>query len=522
MVVQHPPSAGAAAGSAPLLEIRGLTKSFNGVSALSGVDLAMYPGEVHGLLGANGSGKSTLIKVLAGVHDADGGEVTVHGTRVSTPFGARGLRDHGLGFVHQDLGLAPSGTVLEHMALDSGGSSMGFKRVRWGQERERVSELLDRFGIDIHPDATIDMLTPVQRAMLAVVRAVGGQELKSEPGRPQILVLDEPTVFLPRQEVDVLFAVLDRLRDRGDAVLLVSHDLDEILQVTDRVTVFRNGRLAGTRETRGATRDDLVSLILGSKAEHLTKHDAVLDSDAPPVLAARALTGERVHNLDLEVYAGEVVGVTGLAGSGTEELPDLLFGATVAKSGSVEHQGAQVHDPTPARSMDAGVVLIPANRKEQGGSLELSVLENTALPFLGRRAGGALIDWAGLRRQTDEMLARLQVKPQDSSAMFGHLSGGNQQKVLIGKWMDTQPTVLLLNEPTQGVDVGARREIFKLVREATQKGMAVLCATTDYEQLVEMADRVVVLDQGEIRAELRGDHITKDALASAVYSEEVA
>ncbi|MDX2357260.1 sugar ABC transporter ATP-binding protein [Dietzia sp. PP-33] len=522
MTAQQPSSGADAAERAPLLQIHQLTKSFNGVYALSGVDLAMYPGEVHGLLGANGSGKSTLIKVLAGVHDADSGEVTVHGARVSTPFGARGLRDHGLGFVHQDLGLAPSGTVLEHMALDSGGTAVGLKRVPWKQERERVGELLDRFGVDIHPDATIDMLTPVQRAMLAVVRAVGGQELGSEPGRPQILVLDEPTVFLPRQEVDVLFDVLDRLRERGDAVLLVSHDLDEILQVTDRVTVFRNGELAGTRETRGATRDDLVSLILGSKAEHLAKHDAVIDSDAPPVLSARSLTGERVNNLDLDVYAGEVVGVTGLAGSGTEELPDLLFGARVAKSGTIEREGSEVRNPSPARSMDAGVVLIPANRKEQGGSLELSVLENMSLPFLGRRAGGALIDWSALRRQADETLERLKVKPQDSSAMFGHLSGGNQQKVLIGKWMDTEPAVMLLNEPTQGVDVGARREIFKLVREATQKGMAVLCATTDYEQLVEMADRVVVLDQGQIRAELRGDQITKDALASAVYSEEVA
>lgn len=507
---------------ASLLSIRGLRKSFNGVPALRGVDLDVHAGEVHGLLGANGSGKSTLIKVLAGVHDADGGEVTVHGTRVRTPFGARGLREHGLGFVHQDLGLAPAATVLEHMALDSGGGAVGISRVVWRAERRRVVELLERFEVDIDPDATIDMLTPVQRAMVAIVRAVGAQEKASRAGRAQILVLDEPTVFLPRHEVAVLFRLLDRLRDRGDAVLLVSHDLDEILQVTDRVTVFRNGELAGTRRTGDATRDDLVSLILGARDEHVPKGEATVRRDAPPVLAATGLTGERVRDLDLEVYAGEVVGVTGLAGSGTEELPDLLFGARSARAGRIVHDGREVARPNPARSMKAGVVLIPANRKEQGGSLELSVLENMSVPFLGRRAHGALIDWRGLERQAQATCDRLQVKPADPTALFGHLSGGNQQKVLIGKWMDTDPTVMVLNEPTQGVDVGARREIFKLVREATTHGMAVVCATSDYEQLVEMADRVIVLDQGRVRTELHGDQITKDALASAVYAEEAS
>ncbi|GAY09809.1 sugar ABC transporter ATP-binding protein [Pseudonocardia sp. N23] len=507
---------------APLLAVTGLAKAFNGVPALRGVDLDVLPGEVHGLLGANGSGKSTLIKILAGFHDADGGTVTVGGTTVAGPFGARGLRDHGLGFVHQDLGLAGTSTVLEHMALDSHGDAPGRRRVRWKDERARVTGLLDRFEIDVDPGATIDTLSPVQRAMVAVVRAVGSQELTSGNAGGQILILDEPTVFLPRHEVGLLFALLRRLRQRGDAVLLVSHDLDEILEVTDRITVFRNGRTAGTRTTADSTRDDLVQLILGARDEHVAKGTARVRSDRPALLSARGLSGARVRDLDLDLHGGEVVGVTGLAGSGFEELPDLLFGARAATGGTIEHDGTVVAKPTPARSMDNGVVLIPADRKGQGGALGLSVLENVSLPFLDERAGGLVVDWKSLDRRAQETCERLNVVPADPRALFGHLSGGNQQKALLGKWMDTNPKVMLLAEPTQGVDIGARREIFALIRSAVAQGMAVLCATSDYEQLVEMADRVLVLDGGRVSAEVTGADITKDVLASAVYAEEAS
>jgi ribose transport system ATP-binding protein len=513
-------------GGASLLTVSDLTKAFNGVPALRGVDLDVRAGEVHGLLGANGSGKSTLIKILAGFHDGDGGKVTVGGHTVRSPFGARGLRDHGLGFVHQDLGLAGAGTVLEHMALDSGGDAPGWRRVGWRSERRRVGELLERFEIEVDPDAAIDALTPVQRAMVAVVRAVGSQELASVRAggsrAGQILILDEPTVFLPRHEVGLLFDLLRRLRDRGDAVLLVSHDLDEILEVTDRVTVFRNGRTAGTCVTAGATRDDLVQLILGARDEHVAKGSVAVRRDRPALLSARGLRGVRVRDLDLELFAGEVVGVTGLAGSGFEELPELLFGARSAAAGKVAHGSRTIDRPTPARSMEAGVVLIPADRKGQGGAQELTVLENMSLPFLDGRARGIAVDWRGLGRRTQETCDRLGVVPPNPQALFGHLSGGNQQKALLGKWMDTSPQVMLLSEPTQGVDVGARREIFTLIRSAVAQGMAVLCATSDYEQLVEMADRVVVLDGGRISAEITGSNITKDVLASAVYAEETS
>ncbi|QWC84487.1 sugar ABC transporter ATP-binding protein [Nocardioidaceae bacterium] len=517
---QSVPASGAGT-PAPLLRVSSLRKAFNGVPALRGVDLDVRAGEVHGLLGANGSGKSTLIKVLAGFHDADGGVVSIHGRELRSPFGSRGLREEGMGFVHQDLGLAPAGTVLEHMALDSTGSARGFVRVDWSAERARVRELLERFEVDVDVDATIDMLTPVQRAMVAVVRAVGAQELTGGK-RSQILVLDEPTVFLPRHEVGLLFDLLDRLRSRGDAVLLVSHDLDEILQVTDRVTVFRNGETAGTRDTAGSTRDDLVQLILGTGNDAAVKLTSTTTQDLEPVLSARGLTGERLRDLDLDLYPGEVVGVTGLAGSGFEELPELLYGARAARAGTVLLDGVATDRPRPADSMRRGVVLIPADRKGQGGVLDLTVLENMSLPFLTGRANGFLVDWTAIRAQAQAACERLNVQPPMPAAQLGHLSGGNQQKALLGKWLDTDPRVMLLSEPTQGVDIGARREIFRLIRAAIADGMSVLCATSDYEQLVEMADRVIVIDQGRARAEVHGEDITKDALASAVYAEEAS
>lgn len=512
-----------AATVAPLLRVTSLHKAFSGVPALRGVDLDVRPGEIHGLLGANGSGKSTLIKVLAGFHDADSGEVSIHGRVLKSPFGSRGLRDEGMGFVHQDLGLAPAGTVLEHMALDAVGDSPGLRRVDWNGERDRVRGLLDRFEVRVDPDATIDTLTPVQRAMVAVVRAVGGQELGQDSGhRGQILVLDEPTVFLPRHEVGLLFDLLHRLRDNGDAVLLVSHDLDEIIQVTDRVTVFRNGETAGTRDTASSTREDLVELILGSRNDRAVKDSVVVTDGSEPLLSARGLTGVRVRDLDLDLFAGEVLGVTGLAGSGFEELPELLYGAKPARRGQIMQDGQTFLNPRPIDSMGRGVVLIPADRKGEGGVLDLSVMENMSLPFLTRHAQGFRIDWKAIEQQAQEACDRLNVLPPKPSAQFGHLSGGNQQKALLGKWLDTDPRVMLLSEPTQGVDIGARREIFRLIRASAAEGMAALCATSDYEQLVEMADRVIVLSEGRIHSVLHGDDITKDALASAVYSEEAS
>lgn len=507
-----------ASTGAELLSITGLKKAFAGVPALRGVDLNIRAGEIHGLLGANGCGKSTLIKILAGFYTGDDGEISINGVEHKLPLGPRGLSDSGVAFVHQDLGLVPSLTVLEHMALDSNGTASELHRISWQQERGRVETLLTRFDLNLDVDAKVDTLSPVEKAMVAIVRAVARQEQTSGQGG-SLLVLDEPTVFLPREEIDVLFALLRKFKAQGDSVLLVSHDLDEVLEITDRVTVFRDGSFVGTRNTAETSRQDVVEMILGSRDVHTARQKSKVRTDIEPRLAASGVDGERVRSLSIELRAGEVVGVTGLAGSGFEELPELLFGARTWRAGTLTVNGKEVTLPTPHEMMSNQVVLVPSDRKADGGAQELTVLENLSLPFFSQFARGWRIKWKSLRKQSEQITERFNVKPKNIDLELGKLSGGNQQKALLGKWLQTKPTVMLLNEPTQGVDVGARREIFKLLREAVSNDMAILCATSDYEQLVELADRVLILADGEVREELFGSEITKESMAEAIYSQ---
>lgn len=510
--------ANSASTGAELLKITGLKKAFAGVPALRGVDLDIRAGEIHGLLGANGCGKSTLIKILAGFYFGDDGEISINGVEHKLPLGPRGLSDSGVAFVHQDLGLVPSLTVLEHMALDSNGTKPGFHRISWKKERTRVETLLTRFDLNLDVDAKVDTLSPVEKAMVAIVRAVGRQEeLTGQAG--SLLVLDEPTVFLPRDEIKALFALLRKLKAQGDSVLLVSHDLDEVLEITDRVTVFRDGSLVGTRNTSDCTRQDVVEMILGARDVQGKRQEAKVRTDIEPRLSARNVDGERVRNLSIELRAGEVVGVTGLAGSGFEELPELLFGARPWRGGTLTVNGKDVKSPTPKGMMSNQVVLVPSDRKADGGAQELTVLENLSLPFFSNFARGWSIRWNVLRERAENIAQTFNVTPKNIDLELGKLSGGNQQKALLGKWLQTKPTVMLLNEPTQGVDVGARREIFKLLREAVTDDMAILCATSDYEQLVELADRVLILADGEVREELQGSEITKESMAEAIYSQ---
>jgi ribose transport system ATP-binding protein len=510
--------ANSASTGAELLKITGLKKAFAGVPALRGVDLDIRAGEIHGLLGANGCGKSTLIKILAGFYFGDDGEITINGVEHKLPLGPRGLSDSGVAFVHQDLGLVPSLTVLEHMALDSNGTKPGFHRITWKKERTRVEALLNRFDLNLDVDAKIDTLSPVEKAMVAIVRAVGRQEdIAGQAG--SLLVLDEPTVFLPRDEINTLFELLRKLKAQGDSVLLVSHDLDEVLEITDRVTVFRDGSLVGTRNTADCTRQDVVEMILGTRDVQGKRQEGKVRTDIEPRLAARDVDGERVRSLSIDLRAGEVVGVTGLAGSGFEELPELLFGARPWRAGTLTVDGEDVKAPTPKVMMSHKVVLVPSDRKSDGGAQELTVLENLSLPFFSNFARGWRIRWNVLRERAENISEKFNVTPNNIDLELGKLSGGNQQKALLGKWLQTKPTVMLLNEPTQGVDVGARREIFKLLREAVTDDMAILCATSDYEQLVELADRVLILADGEVREELRGSEITKESMAEAIYSQ---
>jgi ribose transport system ATP-binding protein len=511
------------AAQQPRLSLRNLSKSFGGTHALRGVDLDVLPGEVHGLLGENGSGKSTLIKVLAGFHEPDGGELLVDGEPVRLPLATGQFRSLGMSFVHQDLGLVESLSVLENLRVAEIASSRSRFGISWRSERARARETFQRYGVLLDPSATVADLKPVERALLAIVRAI--EEIRSVGRGHGLLILDEPTVFLPKEGVERLFSLVRDAAAAGTSVLFVSHDLDEVREITDRVTVLRDGGLVGTVVTADTTETQFVEMIIGRSLAALGEvHHADLTEKQVGV-SVEGLTGASVRDVSFEMHEGEVVGLTGLLGSGFEEVPHLLYGARQARSGLLTIHGVPI-DVTrlkPTGAIAAGLALIPADRKTDGSVGSLPVDENVALSVLDRYFNGVVLDRRRMRRETGKLMREFDVRPNDPSLPYGALSGGNQQKALLAKWFQTEPRLLLLDEPTQGVDVGARQQIYELIRTAAQeRGMHVLCASSDYEQLASLCDRVLVFGRGRVWRELVGPDVTKERIIEQSYAAMAA
>lgn len=503
---------------APTLSIRGLDKSFGGVQALKSVDLTILPGEVHGLLGENGSGKSTLIKVLAGFHQPEAGELQVHGQRVKLPLHPGQFRSLGMSFVHQDLGLVPTLTVIENLRIAELANPKS-PVISWSKERHKARETFARYGVVLDPGARVSDLLPVERALLAIVRAV--EEIRADErhaGRG-LLILDEPTVFLPKTGADKLFALVREIVNTGASVLFVSHDLDEVAEITDRVTVLRDGRNAGTIVTKDAVAGEIIEMIIGRKLTMLEAQHHDL-SGKEIRASVRNLTGGSLEPLSFDLHAGEVFGVTGLAGSGFEQIPYLLFGAWPATAGRIALDGNDLDltRMSPSRAMALGVALIPADRQKDGSVGSLSIVENISLPVLNRFFNGVKLDRRGMTSEAAAGMTRYDVRPNNPALAYGSLSGGNQQKALLAKWMQTEPSLLLLHEPTQGVDVGARSQIYTIIREAAATGMSVICASSDYEQLATICDRVYVFGHGAVVSILSGTEVTKERITEQCYN----
>jgi ribose transport system ATP-binding protein len=504
-------------GRTPLLRIRDLSMRFGGLTALDRVDLEILPGEVHALLGENGSGKSTLIKVLSGTYAPEAGTtIEVLGSSVPVPVPPGYFRRLGISFVHQDLALIPQLSVTENLRLSTVVAGRG-PFIRWRHEQRQAGELLRRFGVRIDPTATVDSLTDTQKALVAILRAVA--ELRE---RRALLVLDEPTVFLPKEDADLLFRVVKELVHEGDmSALLVSHDMTEVLEHADRVTVLRAGKVQAHRETATTSADELVSLIVGrgltEPHPRRSRHRA-----ADPAVSVRSLTTGVVDDLSFDVAEGEIVGITGLAGSGVEDvLPGLYGAAPAAGTLTVGANALALESGSPRRSVEERIVYVPADRKIQGGVAGLSVEQNITLPVLRRLRGILGVSPARESAHAAELIARYDVRPADPSALFGTLSGGNQQKAVLAKWMQDDPRLVLLQEPTQGIDVGARASIFASLRRSADEGLSIICASTDYDQLAQMCDRVIVLAHGRVRDQLEGERIDRDVIAAAVVASLV-
>lgn len=503
-------------GASNALELRRVSKTFAGVRVLESVDLTVRPGEVHGLIGQNGSGKSTLIKILAGYHDPDSGaRLTIGGRPVALPIAAGEAHRHGLSFLHQDLALIDSMSVLENIAIGRGYRTSGAWRIRWKEERTEARRQLAKFGLDIDPDIPIRRLTQAQRAIVGIIRAL--EQLESgESARASILVFDEPTTQLPGPDVARLFAAIHTATKLGASAIFVSHRLEEVLALTDRVSVLRDGRLVGTIATAEADERELMRMVLGRELQELYP-----SLGSPPgktvALSVRGLCGERARDVSFDVHEGEILGATGLVGMGHEEVPYLVFGALRRSAGTVTLRGEQIDDGSPRSALDAGIALLPADRQHHGSMQTAKVLENVTLPWIGRFYVGGRLRHRREFSEVADLLRQLDVRPPEPNRCFSSLSGGNQQKALFGKWLKSEPHVLLLHEPTQGVDVGARRQIYDLIRQTIERGTGVFLCSSEHEDLAHLCDRVLVFRNGCIVAELSGEALTAEHVAELMY-----
>ncbi|MFB7463590.1 sugar ABC transporter ATP-binding protein [Streptomyces sp. NPDC056224] len=495
-------------GGDPLVRVRGLGKRFGGTLALASVDLDIHRGSVLALLGPNGAGKSTLIKVLAGVHHADQGEVTVAGH----PLGSHGAT-RAMSFIHQDLGLVEWMTVAENIALGT-----GYPRRRglisWRQARVHCDEALRIVAGHLDADARIADLAPAERSLVAIARALAT--------RAELIVLDEPTATLPAADCARLFGVLHTLRDRGHGILYVSHRLDEVYEVADTFAVLRDGRVVDRGPLAGYGPDRLVRAIVGREPAGRppgavsTAVRAAVRPAGPPLLSLDSLNTVHTERVSFDLRAGEVLGMVGLTGAGHMDLGRALAGARPVLGGRVLLGGRPYHPRTVRDALARGVGFVAGNRQEEGCAAELTVREN----FLAnpRAAGVPAWRWISPRRERAEAAAlidRFSVHPRDSEVPIATLSGGNQQKVMVGRSLRGSLRLLILEEPTASVDVGAKATVYRLLDDALASGLAVLLISTDFEEVAEVCHRALVFVRGSVGAELTGDALTVTELTRA-------
>ncbi|WP_222618260.1 sugar ABC transporter ATP-binding protein [Nakamurella sp. PAMC28650] len=508
----------------PVLQVGDLAKSFGLTQALAGVDVSVLPATVHALLGGNGSGKSSMVKILAGVYHADRGTITVNGSTFDAP-SYRAADGHRLGlrFVHQDLGLIEAATISENMAFTRGFPRSHFGRISWRTLHRSTAALLERFEIDAGPKTPVASLRPADRTMVAIARALGDEATDDETaGRApesRLLVLDEPTASLPRHESEMLLAAIRRRAAHGQTIVLISHHLQEVLDVADTITVLRDGRVAGSVAAADADEEVIVSLIAGRavQLEGAARRPAP-SSETAAALQVTGLQAGPLQGVDITVRPGEIVGVTGLLGSGRSSLVRAVFGALPRRAGTVQVHGVTVPATGPSAAMAAGIALVPEDRGADAAFIDHSVQENLSATVTNTywRAG-----WMNTRREQDDawsLIDRFGIKTDAAAAPLSSLSGGNQQKAILARWLRREPRVLLLDEPSQGVDIVSRADIYRLIRHAAAQGCAVLVASSDAQEIDLLCDRAVVLAGGRVAAELDRKHLDADTLLRLTHT----
>ena len=507
-----------------------MTKSFGAVHALKGVSFELNAGEVHALLGENGAGKSTLIKVITGAHPPEGGTIEINGKRVEhlTPAKAHKL---GVACIYQQPALFPDLTVAENIALRLEPAT-AFRRVRWTDRRERARQLLARIGAEVSPDAEVRSLSMPEQQLVEIACALGAGA--------RIVIMDEPTASLTQKEVDLLFAVVRELRSSGVGIIYISHRLEEIFALADRVTVLRDGESVGTREVgrtgcpqpaadskeaaerRGEdtapylTERELIQMMVGRDVSHVFPPTEREPGEVVVSLKSLCCSASGVKNVTLEICAGEVIGLAGLVGAGRTELARVLFGITPADAGEIRLNGQRLTVRSPREAVAHGIAYVPEDRRRHGVILEMLVAHNMTMAIHHSLFPRAWLCFGAEKQLALDFVRELDVRTAGPEALVGSLSGGNQQKVSLARWLATKPKLLILDEPTQGVDVGAKSEIHRIIRRLANDGMAVLLISSDLPEVLGMSDRIAVMRGGTIVAQLPRKSAAHDVMAAAL------
>jgi ribose transport system ATP-binding protein len=478
----------------PILTVRGVTKSFPGVRALKGVDLTIWPGEVHALVGENGAGKSTLMKILAGAQRPDGGEITLYGKPVHfhTPHQARAA---GIGIIYQELTIAPNLTVAGNVFLGSEETKLGFLTDTPAMITH-TQEVLDRLGARFRAAQRAAHLSIAEQQQVEIARALFYKS--------RILVMDEPTTALSDRETDRLFDIVRQLRSEGLAIIYISHRMAEIYELSDRLSVFRDGEFVGELTRLDFSADRIIEMMVGRKLEDLYPEKIAGHGDV--VLQVKNMSDkEHVKNASLELRAGEVLGLSGLVGAGRTELARLIFGADPKESGEVYLNGKLVDIKHPIDAVKLGIGYVPEDRKLAGVFLQMSCRDNIAMNILDRNAKGGIIDFGYVNERARAQAKALSLRAASLWVRAGGLSGGNQQKLLLARWLEINPKVLILDEPTRGVDIGAKAEIYAVIQQLASKGMAVVFISSELPEILGVCKRVIVMREGVVMGEVGGD-----------------
>jgi ribose transport system ATP-binding protein len=497
-----------------VLEARNVSKSFGPTRALTNATFTLERGSIHALLGGNGSGKSTLIKILAGVEHADSGILSIAGQeRDLRRFTAGESQELGLHFVHQQTSTFPELSVTENLMIGRGFDAKGGKPIRWARERRRAAALLEHFHIEAHPDQALGELGAARRTMVAIARALQDAEDVSD----EVLILDEPTAALPAPEVEFLLDALRKYAAAGQSIVYVTHRLEEVFAVADRATLLRDGVVVDTVSPSDLTHDGLVELIMGRTVEQVARLRG--QAEGGPVLEISDLASGPVRDFDLRLCEGEIVGLAGLIGSGRSTVLKSIFGLSPIEDGEILIDAERADVDGPHQAMAAGIAFVPEDRQRDAAFAELSVGENLAVTVIPQYWRGGFLRSGRERRDAADLFDQFLITAQSEEAPLSSLSGGNQQKVGLARWLRRLPRLLLLDEPTQGVDVGARAEIYDLVHRAVSDGAAALIASSDFEELAQVCDRVLVLWKGRVVAELASEALSAETITRAANVE---